>query len=206
MIEKESLIVQQQEKQTPDRVEAKQLLSKAQSLEQSEDYEKAVVFYEQAFEKWNDNVSIANKISSIYLVQLRQNAKSLYYAQKALTLDPHNQSALIQAGIASANMQNHQEAENFFQRSLKSVKPSKEAFLNYAAFLEGKNNYAEALSILNRHDQQYGKSMDSMLAAARLNDKSGNAAQAVRCYRELINSGYRMPSDLQKFIQERITK
>lgn len=206
VIEKESLVVQQQERQSPDRIEAKQILLKAQAAEKAEDYENAVLLYEQAFEKWNDNVQIANKISSIYLGPLRQNAKALYFTQKALGIDPKNQFALLQGGIASANMQNYTEAERFFSQSVRGPKPSKEAFLNFAAFKEDRKNYSESLSIINEHDRQYGKSLDSMLAAARVNDKSGNAGQAVRCYRELLNSGYRMPADLQKFVEQRIAQ
>lgn len=205
VIEKESLVVQQQEKQSPDRIEAKQILLKAQSTERAEDYENAVVLYEQAFEKWNDNAQIANKIASIYLGPLRQNAKSLYFSQKALTIAPKDQFALLQAGIASANMQNYAEAEKFFSQSVSGSKAPREAFLNYAAFKEDRKNFPGSLSILNEHDRLHGKSLDSMLAAARVNDKAGNAGQAVRCYRELLNSGYRMPPDLQKFVEERVT-
>lgn len=206
VIQKESLVVQQQERQSPDRIEAKQILLKAQATENAEDYENAVLLYEQAFEKWNDNVQIANKISSIYLGPLRQNAKSLYFTQKALSIDPKNQFALLQGGIASANMQNYTEAERFFSQSVRGPKPSKEAFLNFAAFKEDRKNFSESLSIINEHDRQFGKSLDSMLAAARVNDKSGNPGQAVRCYRELLNSGYRMPADLQKFVEQRIAQ
>lgn len=205
VIAKEALVVQQQEKQSPDRVEAKQILAKAQTAEQSEDYEKAVSLYEQALEKWNDNPQIANKISSLYLGPLHQNAKSLYYSNKALAVEPKNQFALLQAGIASANMQNYTEAEKFFSQSVSGAKPSKEALLNYAAFKEERSKFSESLSLLSEHDRHHGKSMDSMLASARVNDKAGNAGQAVRCYRELLNSGYRLPPDLQKYVQERVS-
>lgn len=205
VIEKESLVVQQQERQPPERIEAKQILSKAQVAEQAEDYEKAVALYEQALEKWSDNTQVANKISAIYLGPLHQNAKSLYFSQKALTIDPKNQLALLHGGIASANMQNYAEAERFFNQATTGSKPSKEALMNYSAFKEERAKYSESLSILAEHDRLHGKSMDSMLAAARVNDKAGNNAQAVRCYRELLNSGYRLPPDLQKYVQERVT-
>jgi type IV pilus assembly protein PilQ len=204
VIEKEALVVQQQEKQSPDRVEAKEIIARALSAEGAENFENAVTLYEEAFEKWNNNTQLANKISSIYLVQLRQNAKSLYYAQKALTIEPNNDAALLQAGIASASMQNISQAEHFFSQSVRGTKPSKEAFLNYAAFKEEHKEYKEALTLLDQHDKHFSKSMDSMLAAARVNDKMGNSVQAVRHYRELVNSGFRIPPDLSKFIQDRI--
>lgn len=204
VVEKEALVVQQQEKQSPDRVEAKEIIARALSAERAENFENAVTLYEEAFEKWNNNTQLANKISSIYLVHLRQNAKSLYYAQKALTIEPNNDAALLQAGIASASMQNISQAEHFFSQSVRGAKPSKEAFLNYAAFKEERKEYKEALTLLDQHDKHFSKSMDSMLATARVNDKMGNSVQAVRNYRELMNSGFRIPPDLSKFIQDRI--
>jgi len=204
VIEKEALVVQQQEKQSPDRVEAKEIISKALTAERAEDFETAASLYEKAYEKWPDNIQLANKISSIYLLYLHQNAKSLYFAQKSLTIDPSNQVALLQAGISAANMQNHSQADGYFSKAVRIPKPAKEAFLNYAAFKEEKRQYNESLALLNQHDQHFGKSMDSMLAAARVNDKMGNSEQAVRQYRELLNSGFRIPPDLSKFIQERV--
>ena len=159
-----------------------------------------------AFEKLPDSTQLANKISSIYLVHLRQNAKSLYYSQKTLAIEPSNNAALLQAGIASASMQNISQAEHFFALSVRGSKPSKEAFLNYAAFKEERKEYKEALVLLDQHDKQFGKSLDSMLAAARVSDKMGNSGQAVHRYRELVNSGFRIPPDLSKFIQERIAR
>jgi len=206
VIEKESLVVQQQEKQSPDRVEAKEIIARALSAEKAENFENAITLYEEAFEKWPDNTQLANKISSLYLVHLRQNAKALYYAQKALAIEPSNNAALLQAGIASASMQNISQAEQFFSSSVRGAKPTKEAFLNYAAFKEERKSYKEALVLLDQHDKHFGKSMDSMLAAARVNDKMGNSGQAIHHYRELVNSGFRLPPDLSKYIQERIAR
>jgi type IV pilus assembly protein PilQ len=160
--------------------------------------------YERALEKWPDNVKLANRISSIYLVQLRQNAKAMYFAQRALAADGKNQVALLHAGIASASMQDTSQADKYFSQSVRSKKPLKEAFLNYAAFKEGRKDYREALSLLSRHDQQYGKSLDSMISAARINDAMGNTAQADKLYRAILTSGFQVPPDLAKFIQGRV--
>jgi len=204
VIEKEALVVQQQEKQSPDRVEAKEIISKALVAERTENFETAVSLYEKALEKWPDNTQLTNKISSIYLLYLRQNAKALYFAEKSLSIEPNNPVALLQAGISAANMQNSSLADSYFSKAVRMTKPAKEAFLNYAAFKEEKKQYTETLALLNQHDQHFGKSMDSMLAAARVNDKMGNPGQAIRQYRELLNSGFRIPPDLNKFIQERV--
>lgn len=206
VIEKEALVVQQQEKQSEGVVEAKEIIAKGREAEKRQDIETAVVLYERALEKWPDNVKLANKISSLYLVQLRQNAKAMYFAQRALAVDGKSQAALLHAGIASANMQDTAQAEKYFAQSVRSNKPLKEAFLNYAAFKEQRKAYREALSLLSRHDQLYGKSLDSMIAAARINDAMGQTAQADKLYRAILTSGFPVPPDLAKFIQGRVTR
>ncbi|MDD2465749.1 MAG: secretin and TonB N-terminal domain-containing protein, partial [Desulfobulbus sp.] len=105
VIEKEALVVQQQEKQSDEVVEAKTLIAKGMKAEKQENFENAALIYEHALDKWPDNTRLANKISALYLVRLQQNAKGMYFAQRALTIDPKNQVALLHAGIASANMQ-----------------------------------------------------------------------------------------------------
>jgi type IV pilus assembly protein PilQ len=205
VIEKEALVIQQQEKQSDAVVDAKGIINKARQAEQREDFETAVVLYQRALEKWPENVQLAGRISSIYLVQLRQNAKALYFAQRALIVKNNDQVALLNAGIASANMQDIVQAEKYFAQSVRAQKPLKEAFLNYAAFKEERKGYREALSMLNQHDQLYGKSLDSMIAAARINDAMGNKAQADKLYRAILTSGFQVPPDLAKFIQGRVT-
>ncbi len=206
VIEKETLVIQQQEKQSEGIVEAKEIIAKGREAEKRQDIETAVILYERALEKWPDNVKLANKISSLYLVQLRQNAKAMYFAQRALAVDGKNQAALLHAGIASANMQDTAQAEKYFGQSVRSNKPLKEAFLNYAAYKEQRKAYREALSLLSRHDQLYGKSLDSMISAARISDAMGQTVQADKLYRAILTSGFPVPPDLAKFIQGRVAR
>ncbi|MDD2468992.1 MAG: hypothetical protein PHI97_33905, partial [Desulfobulbus sp.] len=137
-------------------------------------------------------------------VRLQQNAKGMYFAQRALTIDPKNQVALLHAGIASANMQDLSQADHYFARSVRTGKPLQEALWNYAAFKEERKSYGEALSLLNQHDQLYGKTLDSMIAAARISDKMGNTSQASKLYRAILTSGFPVPPDLAKYIQGRV--
>lgn len=204
VLEKEALVIQQQEKQPEGVVEAKEIITKGIKAEKAEDYEKAVVLYEKALEKWPKNIHLANKISSIYLVTLHQNAKAMYFAQHALNFDRNNQVALLNAAIASANMQDSVQADQYFSRSVQARKPLKESLLNYASFKEERKSYNNALSLLSKHDQLYGKNLDSMIAAARISDKMGNASQANKLYRAILTSGFRVPPDLEKYIQGRI--
>jgi len=204
VIEKEALVVQQQDKQSPEIMEAKEIIARAIVAERAENFETAASLYERAFEKWPKNINLANKISAIYLTPLRQNAKALFFAQRSLATDANNQDALLQAGIASANMLNNQLAEQYFSQAVRGKKPTKEALLNYSSFKEERKEYRESLSLLNQHDQLFGKSLDSMIAAARINDKTGATDLANRQYREILNAGFQVPPDLSKYIQTRV--
>lgn len=205
VIEKEALVIQQQDKQPEGVVEAKEFIAKGTQAEKREDFENAAILYERALDKWPSNAKLANKISAIYLVRLQQNAKAMFFAQRALNIDAHNQVALLNAGIASANMQDTAQADQFFARSVQSAKPLQESLLNYAAFKEERKSYNEALSLLNRHDQLYGKNLDSMIGAARITDKMGNTSQANKLYQAILTSGFRVPPDLEKYIHGRVT-
>ena len=204
VIEQEALVIQQQEQQSEGVVEAKEIISTGIKAERREDFENAALIYERALDKWPENVRLANKISAIYLVRLQQNAKAMYFAQRALKIEPNNEVACLHAGIASANMQDSSQANQYFARSVQSARPMQESLLNYAAFKEEHKSYREALSLLNRHDQLYGKTLDSMISAARITDKMGNISQANKLYRAILTSGFRVPPDLAKYIQGRV--
>ena len=152
VVEKETLLIKQQDRQPVESAEARQHIVAAKEAEKSENFEIAVQFYEKALDKWPENSKLANKISSIYLVQLRQNAKALYYAKISLDKDHNNANASLNAAIASANMQDKQKAEAYFNQCTKAKKPAKEALLSYAVFKEEQQMYSEALQVLERHD------------------------------------------------------
>ena len=116
LIAQETLLIQQQDKQSVEVVEAKELMNKGREAEKREDFENAVTIYERALDKWPENVKISNKLSTIYLVQLRQNAKSLFFSKRTLQRDAANPAALLNAAIASANMQDARQAEQYFKQ------------------------------------------------------------------------------------------
>lgn len=204
VIGKEALVVQQQDKQSPEIMESKEIIAKAIAAERADNFETAASLYERAYEKWPKNINLANKISAIYLTHLRQNAKALFFAQRSLATDANNQDALLQAGIASANILNNQLAEQYFSQAVRGKKPTKEALLNYSSFKEERKEYRESISLLNQHDQLFGKSLDSMIAAARIHDKTGATDLANRQYREILNAGFQVPPDLSKYIHTRV--
>lgn len=204
LVEKETLVIQQQESLPVGVMEAKQQMGVAREAEKREDFETAVRVYEQALDKWPDNSKLANKIASLYLVQLRQNAKALHYAQKALQAGPDNDSAALNAAIASANMQDRKGARQYFEQSVNAPKPSREALLSFAVFSEEQRDYAGALKVLEKHNSLYGKDLTGMVATARIHDKMGQQAKATQAYQAILRSGFGIPPDLEKYIKGRI--
>jgi tetratricopeptide (TPR) repeat protein len=204
VIQQEALIVQQTSTQSKEVTQAKEVLVKAQAKEKSEDFEAAVSLYEQAFTLWPANERISNKLAVLYLVNLRMNAKALYYAQESLKAKHNNPSAALYAGIASANMERLPEAMGYFDQSVSGSPPLKEALLSYAAFCENYGRPEDALKLLNKYSGSYGETLQTMLAKARIYDKMGNSSKALAQYNTILRSGYQVPPDLQQYIQGRL--
>ena len=97
-----------------------------------------------------------------------------------------------------------QAAASYFDMSTQGDKPSQEALLSYALFREENRQYDQALQILDKHEALYGKSLDAMIATARILDKKGAGAQAVQEYRSILGSGFAIPPDLSRFIKARV--
>ena len=205
IIEQESLIIKQQDFRPVESPEAREFIVQGRKAEQQGNIETAVQLYEQALEKWPTNSKLAEKISLLYLVNLRQNAKALYYAKIALEKDKHNSGAMLNAAIAAANMNDMQSARMYFNQSIQAKKPLKEAFVNFAAFNENNNDLAMALQNIEKHDSMYGADLDTMLAAARIYDKMGKSAQANERYQKVLLSGFSVPPDLEKYIKSRLS-
>ena len=205
VVERESLIIKQQDQQPVESAEAKEQMALGREAEKKENFEIAVQYYEKALEKWPSNSKLANKISSIYLVHLRQNAKALYYSKIALEKDHKNYPAMLNAAIASANMQDKEKARLYFNQCTQSKKPAKEALLSYAVFSEEQQDFNGALQHLERHDTLYGDDLNSLIAVARIYDKMGKSQQATDKYQKVLLSGYNLPPDLEKYIKGRLS-
>ncbi len=200
----EAIIIQQRESMSKELIKAKQLIARARELEKKEEFESAIELYEKALDLWPDNGRLANRIASIYLVQLHQNARAVFFAEKALKTSPDNSAAALNAAIALANMEEYKAAQQYFDQSVSVEKPSREALLSYAVFSENRKKYNAALKLLKRHDALYGQNLDSMVFAARVLDKMGQHEKATEEYKAILLSGYRIPPDLSKYIQGRI--
>ncbi len=205
VMKQEAITISQEKSQPPGVLEAKHLIAAGRKEEKRENLETAVQLYEKALSKWPDNTKLANKIAGIYLAQLNQNAKAVYFAEKALAVNKADGQAALTAAIGHANMQEFSQAQQYFDQSVNAGKPTQEALFNYAVFSENQKHYDAALKLLKKNDKLYGKSLNSMVAQARILDKQGKHESAARVYKAILNAGFRVPPDLRKFITDKIS-
>ena len=195
-----------QTQQQPELIEAKNFLSQAIKAEKSGELETAVYLYGKALENWPDKKEksrLANKVAAIYLAELHQNAKAVYFAKKALAADKKNSSAALNAAVGYANMEENGQAQQYFDQSISIGKPSREALFNYALFSERLKQYEAALRLLSKHDELYGENMASMVARARILDQQGRQTEADQVYTAILHAGFSVPQDLRAFILSR---
>ena len=201
---KEAIVIQQKLNLSPELVEAKKSIQKGRAAEKSGDFENAITAYSEAFVNWPDNDRLANKIASIYLVYLRQNARTVHFAKQALAINSNNSSAALNAAVALANMHENSEAQQYFDQSVSVSQPSREALLSYAVFSEEQDQYEGAVKLLDKYEMLHGANPDSMIAYARILDKQGSQNEATEKYKSILLSGYQIPPDLRKYINSRI--
>lgn len=197
------------DQQKPEAIEAKQIVERGIKAEKEGSLETAVQLYEKALNLWPDKVErqekskLANKIASIYLTRLNQNAKAVYYAKKALAADKKNSSAALNAAIGHANMEENSQAQQYFDQSISIGTPSRDALFNYAVFSERQRQYDAALRLLGKYSELYGEDLDSMVSRARILDLQGRKDEADKVYTAILHAGFSVPSDLRSFILNR---
>jgi len=206
---KDDVSVKPRAAMTPQTIEAQKLITRAQVLENEEDYDGAVALYEEAYALWPENSRLARQLASLYLVNQAQNAKAVHYAQKALALDQADRLAALYAAIGMANMKRNDMALEYFTMAVNEDEagkgpPPAEALVSFAAFNEENNDLMAALLLLNRHNELYGENLESMIAAARIYDKEGSRDKAADEYRAILLSGYDLPDDLRRYIRGRL--
>ncbi len=204
MATRETLSIKQRIKTPKEVMEAKTLIHEGHAKYQAGDYPGALALYEKASDKWPDNGDLAKRIATLCLVQLGQNAKAVHYAKVALKAKPDDYDAATEAAIGLANMKKDAAAKEYFDLAVSGPRPSSEALTSYAAFCEQNENYVTTLLLLSKHADLYGDTMETMLAKARIHDKQGDAAKAVKEYRALLLSGYNLPPDLLRYIKGRL--
>ncbi len=200
----EGLIIKPGGNIPPEQLEAKKLIANGRAAEKKDDLETAVRFYERALGKWPENSKLANKISTTYLARLNQNAKAVFYAKKALEADKKNSAAALNAAVGYANMEEYRQAQQYFDQSVNTGKPSREALMSYAAFSERQKQYEAALRLLKKLEDLYSQDLNSMVAQARIYDSVGDYGAARSKYKAILHAGFRVPPDLKKFILSKI--
>lgn len=204
VLEQETLIVQQSANQPKEIMLAQASLNEAKAEENRGDFEDAAVLYVKAFKLWPTNSKIADRLATLYLVNLKVNAKAVYFANESLKLDPSNSKSALYAAIGSANMQQNAEAMEYFNQSVSGNPPMKEALISYAAFSETNNDLVSALKLLDKYSTFYGDTANTMLSKARMYDKQGESDKATAQYSALMSSGFQIRPDLKKFIRGRL--
>ena len=204
VIEQEALVIEKSASQTKKVIETKRYIGNAQKFEEQNEYENAANSYTKALELWPQNAAIALRLAAIYLVDLKINAKAVFYAKHCLKNNPQNSHAALYAAIALANMQNNAEAKDFFAQSINASPPLKEALLSYAAFSENNGQLEAAIKVLQKFELHYGETVDTMVSKARIFDKQGKVHDATRQYKALLGSGFSLNPDLKRFIEGRI--
>ncbi len=200
----ESLRVTRTMELSPEVLDAQKLMRRARAKERQEEYEDALELYEQAYAKWSDNATLANRLAAMYLVHMGMNAKAVYYGKTALKIDANDRDSALYTAIGLANMKRLAEAKEYFDLAVSGPKPASEALQSYAVFSEENENYLEALLLLARHEDLYGDSLETMIALARILDKEGNSNKAAAEYRAILLSGYQLPADLARYIKGRL--
>lgn len=204
VIEQEALVIEKTYNQTQEIMQAKKFMVDARGAEERNDFETAAVLYTKALELWPGNAKIANRLSTLYLVNLGMNAKAVFYAKESLKIDPQNTRAALYAAIGSANMQRVAEAKDYFSQAISGTPPMKEALLSYAAFSENNGQNESALKLLEKYHGDFGETLDTMVAKARLLDKMGLSEEAARQYAALLTSGFQLRPDLKRYIEGRL--
>jgi type IV pilus assembly protein PilQ len=204
VIEQEALVIEKAASQSKEIVEAKELMAKAKKLEEQQAFEQAANLYAKALELWPRNSQLANRLTTLYLVNLGMNAKAVFIAQKTLQHNPADTRAALYAAIGSANMQRIAEASEFFAQSISGSPPMKEALISYAAFSENNGQNDAALKLLDKYHANYGETVDTMIARARIFDKLGRAKEATQQYQAILASGFQIRPDLKKYVEGRL--
>lgn len=190
-------------KEKEDRQKAQNLIIEAHNLEALGKKEEALGIYETAYNLWKDNSDLIMKTAYLHYC-LGGYAKSYYFAGQALNLNPNNSEAALFAALSAAQMDKTIEARQLFELAITGKPEIPEAFFNYAQFLKSQKEYADALTIYQRHERIFGPSVEVSIAMAGLYEEQGRTAKACSKYREIQKCGFDMDKNAQGLVQEKI--
>lgn len=196
--------VDEQLSQPPEVIEAKMTIQKANALAEKKQFQAALDNYKKAFALWPDNLGLIKRIANFCLAEMGNFICAEDYAGKALALDENDSEAALQMAISRANM-GKGDAGNYFEKATSGERPSQTALLNYAAYYENKGTNDQALAILDKYESIYERTLNTMIARARIYDKENQPNKAEEIYEAiLLYTGFDLPADLEKFIKGRL--
>ncbi len=205
----QNVTVEQKDQIPEQALASKKIVTEGRGLEKAGNIDGALALYEKAFSTWPEDGDLAKRIASLYLVRKAMHSKAAYYGRAALGLDPVDRDAALIAAIAEANMKKIGEAKELFDLAIReggenTAPPASEALMSYAFFNEENGNNMGAVLLLDRHEQLYGDTLETLVAKARIHDKEGNSSKAAAVYESILLSGFELPADLIRYINGRI--
>lgn len=204
-----TLVIESKERyQTPmdQIVKAEGLIKEATEAERQGKPDNAFELYKNASDMWPENTSLAKKVASIALGRQGDELAGFNYAKKALKFAPKDSEAATFAAIALARMGKNTEARAYFERAISTDKPPLTTLYNYAVFCFSHGLYRDALRVINRIENNYSLSPESMMLKAEVYEGLGNTREAISEYNAIINAGREVPDDISQQARVRLER
>ncbi len=185
-------------------IRAQDLIKKAAESERQGAINQALDLYIRASDIWPRNVSLAKKIATLALARTGQELIAFNFARRALRFAPKDSEAATFAAIALTRMGETDEADTYFERAMLVKRPPLQTLYNYAVFCESRGRYRQALRLLDKIEDKYKISSDTMLLKAQAYEGLGKRGEALREYRAVLLAGKSIPWKEQHYARERI--
>lgn len=156
----------------------------ARTCEMQKNYQGAVSNYRKVLAMDPDNYIVMNNLSGA-LIQTGAYDEAIRYAQQALQIRKDYLFSLINLGVAYSRMSNYEEGERYLRRALSADPANRLTLLNLGLLLEKRNDpdrASEAFARLSDTGDAQG-----YLGLARIADRQGKAADAIRLYQTVMS-------------------
>lgn len=182
------------------RAERDMYLYRGKAYENSGNYREALEAYRKAFELDRKNYIVLNNISGM-LIRQGSFAEAATYARQALDLRTDYVPAMVNLGIAYMQGGKTADAEQIFRKALALDSGNRSILLNLAILSERSNQYEQALQWYTRLAEL--RDGQGMLGLARIAERQGKRADAVRYYQEI--AGTNPDPAVQRLVNERLS-
>jgi len=182
------------------RAERDMYLYRGKAYENSGNYREALEAYRKAFELDRKNYIVLNNISGM-LIRQGSFAEAVTYARQALDLRTDYVPAMVNLGIAYMQGGKTADAEQIFRKALSLDSGNRSILLNLGILTERSNQYEQAVQWYTRLAEL--RDVQGMLGLARIAERQGKRADAVRYYQEI--AGTNPDPAVQKLVNERLS-